>query len=136
MEAMPDDALEQAVRELSARLERLIGELQATRTACLELGKALDARRSTKGAGGPGGGSRKSRPLEPAELEVLAQALRTESAEQLQRKLSGYTKAQLQQVAAHLGSGLAKGKRPKDELVSLLIAEARYHDEHRRLRGF
>lgn len=134
MEAMPDNSLEQAVRELNARLERLIGELQATRAACLELGKALDARHSVKSA--PGGGSRKSRPLEPAELEALAQALRAEPAEQLQRKLNGYTIPQLQQLAAHLGSGLAKGKRPKDELVSLLIAEARYHDEHRRLRGF
>lgn len=132
---VPDSSLEQAVRELAARLDRLVGELQETRAACLELGRALKARRSDAGAV-RSGGSRRSGALEPGELEALAQALRTEPAEQLRKRLGSYTVAQLQQLAAHLGSGAARGKPPKAELISLLIAEARYHDEHRRLRGF
>lgn len=135
MEATPDSFLEQATRDLAARLDRLLQELADVRAACLELARALKVskaqRRPTREAA-----AGKGRLLEADELQKLAHLLRTETLDALRRRLQRYTKPQLYQLAAHIGSSAGKASAPKGELIDVLIAEARYHDEHRDLRGF
>lgn len=135
MQSTPEPSLDWAARDLALRLDRLLHELTQVRTACLELSRALKAARA-RPRPAQQRRARRSGPLEAADLQALVRSLRTEPLDALREKLQSCTVPQLGQLAAAIGSSAARGKPTKGELIERLLADARYHDEHRSLRGF
>lgn len=148
MDSMRPDrsSLEKSIQELSNRLDLLIAEmaktrdywaseLRETRQAYAQIAKAVKGLRAATPSPSPGRGAAGG-PLSAETLEELASALKTEPSQDLIQRLDLYTVDQLKELAAHVGAARPRSSLRKGELIRWLISEAKFAEEHRKLRGY